>query len=516
MKMLCIKNCIVLLGFLLLGVSAIAEPKAMDETSLTFVKSRLSPLPKETSFFNEFYTLKPDCTISVSTSEALTDKQKDKIVDTLKLYFGFEVKLINSIDKANAQFREEGYIISINAEGIKIAGKDFVAVRQALKTVRQMAESERDSTSIGWVFAYCNIKDYSTLKFRGIHICLLPEVSLECIEKYIRLASYYKYNYIVLEPWGTFPFKSHPFAFQDKQHDRAKLKRLIDLCWDLGITPIPQFSVLGHATQARVMAGKHAVLSKSPEYADIFEPLGWSYCMSSKRAEKILKELVSEIYEFYGKPPFFHLGCDEAYEMGTCYKCRQHNKSELFVEHLKKFSNYVNSLGARAIIWHDMLLDRKNPRWKKDVAVGDEITANALKTLSRDIIIADWQYSLKDKNQKVFKTPLHFKDAGFDVLVCPWEVKKGVYTLAKIANDNNLFGYLETTWHHMYSTNIDLMFYHGGNAAWNGGDIYIDGNYASRRIQVSRHIIDVENDGKIYKYESQGKARYQVKVDMPN
>ena len=123
---------------------------------------------------------------------------------------------------------------------------------------------------------------------------------------------------------------------------------------------------------------------------------------------------------------------------------------------------------------------------------------------------------LKDKNQKVFKTPLHFKDAGFDVLVCPWEVKKGVYTLAKIANDNNLFGYLETTWHHMYSTNIDLMFYHGGNAAWNGGDIYIDGNYASRRIQVSRHIIDVENDGKIYKYESQGKARYQVKVDMPN
>ena len=37
-------------------------------------------------------------------------------------------------------------------------------------------------------------------------ICdLLPEI-IESLEKYIRLASYYKFNYVVLEPWGTFPF----------------------------------------------------------------------------------------------------------------------------------------------------------------------------------------------------------------------------------------------------------------------------------------------------------------------
>ena len=514
MKKLFIKSCIVLLSVLALGVSANAEYKPMDVKSAEFVKSRMSPLPKKVELFNEYYNLKSNETINVSTPTSLTDAQKTKLVDTLKLYFGLKINLVNSVDEANSQLGEEGYTISINADGIKIAGNGFVAVRQALKTVRQMSEVARDTE--GWIFAYCNIKDHATLSFRGIHLCMLPETSIESLEKYIRLASYYKFNYVVLEPWGTFPFKSHPFAFQDKQKDRAKLKRLIDLCWDLGITPIPQFSVLGHATQARVMAGKHAVLSASPEYADMFEPLGWSYCMKSKRAETVLKELVAEIHEFYGKPPFFHLGCDEAYEMGTCYKCRQHNKSELFVEHLKKFSDYIKSLGARAIIWHDMLLDKKDPRWKKDVALGDEITANALKTLSRDMIIADWQYSLKDKTQKVFKTPLHFKEAGFDVLVCPWEVKTGIYTLAKTAKDNKLFGFLETTWHHVYSTKMDLMFYQAGNAAWNGGEPVIEGNYAAHRIQVSRHIIDVENDGKLSKYEVQGKARYQVHIDMPN
>ena len=505
---------VVLMSLLFIGEFCYAEVKPMEKSQEDFLKSRLSPLPKKSKFFNEFYTLKKDNFITVSTVKKLSDKQKDCLEDALEAYFGFEVDIKNTENINNANLGEEGYRIVIDKSGVRIDAKDYIAVRQSLKTLRQMSEVERDGT--GRVFAYSNVEDYATLSFRGIHLCMFPETSIESLEKSVRLAAYYKFNYVVIEPWGTFPFKSHPFAFQDKQHDRAKLKRLIKLCWDLGITPIPQFSVLGHATQARVMAGKHAVLSASPEYADMFEPLGWSYCMTSKRAEKVLKELIAEIHEFYGKPPFFHLGCDEAYEMGTCYKCRQHNKSELFVAHLKKFSDYIKSLGARAIIWHDMLLDKKDPRWKKDVAVGDEITANALKTLSRDIIIADWQYSYRDKKQTFFPTPLHFKDAGFDVLVCPWEVKTGIYALAKTAKDNKLFGFLETTWHHLYGINYDLMFYHAGNSAWNGGEAVIEGTSAATRMQVSRHIIDVENDAKISKYDSQGKARYQVKVDMPN
>ncbi|MBO5254498.1 MAG: family 20 glycosylhydrolase [Opitutales bacterium] len=505
---------IILVTILFMGGFCYSNSKILEKSQEDFIKSRLSPLPKKSQFFNEYYTLNDDDVIAISTTKKLSDKQKDYLEDTLETYFGFEIDVKNAENADNANLGEEGYKIVVDKNGINILAKDFVGARQSLKTLRQMSEVERDGK--GRVFAHCNIVDYATLSFRGIHLCMLPETSIESLEKYIRLASYYKFNYVVIEPWGTFPFKSHPFAFQDKQKDRAKLKRLIDLCWDLGITPIPQFSVLGHATQARVMAGKHAVLSASPEYADMFEPLGWSYCMKSKKAEKVLKELVAEIHEFYGKPPFFHLGCDEAYEMGTCYKCRQHNKSELFVEHLKKFSDYTKSLGARAIIWHDMLLDKKDPRWKKDVAQGDATTANALKTLSRDIIIADWQYSYRDKKQTFFPTSIHFKEAGFDVIVCPWEVKTGIYALAKSAKDNKLFGFLETTWHHVYSTKMDLMFYQAGNAAWNGGEPVIEGNYAAHRIQVSRHIIDVENDGKLSKYEVQGKARYQVHIDMPN
>ena len=101
----------------------------------------------------------------------------------------------------------------------------------------------------------------------------------------------------------------------------------------------------------------------------------------------------------------------------------------------------------------------------------------------------------------------------------PMDVKSAEFVKSRMSplpKKVELLGYLETTWHHIYGINYDLMFFHGGNSAWNGGEAIIEGTSAVTRMQVSRHIIDVENDGKLSKYEVQGKARYQVKVDMPN
>lgn len=490
-----------------------AQP--IDARGNDFLRTRLCPVPKECKFFNEYYALRQNAPVKIAAAKKLEKADAARLAQILKSYFGFEVNLEDSAKPENASLGNEGYAITIGSEGISIDAVDFGAARQALKTIRQMAETERDGKD--WVFAHCKIKDFASLKFRGIHICMFPETTMANLQKFVRLAAYYKFNYIVLEPWGTFPFKSHPeFSFPGETKDRAQMKKLIELCRELGITPIPQFSVLGHASQARLFSGKHAVLTHAPELADIYEPLGWSYCMSSERGEKILKELIAELHEFFGNPPFFHLGCDEAFEKATCYKCRQHNPSALFVKHLKKFSEFLKGRGARAIIWHDMLLDEKDPRWKNEVATGDAVMAEALKTLSRDIIIADWQYSYRDKKQTFFPTPIHFKNAGFDVIVCPWEVKSGVYALAKTAQENNLFGYMETTWHHLSKTSgFDTMFYHAANAAWNGAAAKMppQQQYLLQRSCVMRHIIDVENDAKITKYGDLGRGRLQINID---
>ena len=111
---------------------------------------------------------------------------------------------------------------------------------------------EAASDGIGFVFQKARIRDFAALGFRGIHLCIFPETTIEQLEKYVRLASYYKFNYVVIEPWGVFPYKSHPeFAYADKKIDPVKFKKLINLCYELGITQIPQAIILGHSTQCR-------------------------------------------------------------------------------------------------------------------------------------------------------------------------------------------------------------------------------------------------------------------------
>lgn len=238
---------------------------------------------------------------------------------------------------------------------------------------------------------------------------------------------------------------------------KRALKKIIDYCYDVGITPIPQLSVLGHVSQSRHLSGKHAVLAVHPEFANIYEPIGWSYCMSSEKAEKILKDLIAELHEFFGNPPHFHIGCGEVYDMATCYKCRSQNPVSLLVRYLDKFRKFLLARGARTIIWHDMLLGREDPRWAGKIATGNQKTAEALGALDKSIIITDWQYCDCQKGGS-FNTPEHFKMAGFDVPVCPWDSDTGILALAKVANGNNLFGFLQTTWRRVYGNNYASFF----------------------------------------------------------
>lgn len=46
--------------------------------------------------------------------------------------------------------------------------------------------------------------------------------------------------------------------------------------------------------------------------------------------------------------------------------------------------------GARAMIWHDMLLDRNDPRWKGFVKFGSKLTARLADTLPKDVVVCDF------------------------------------------------------------------------------------------------------------------------------
>lgn len=406
------------------------------------------------------------------------------------------------------QTQGEAYSITIEADIVRIAGH----IRYAMQTLRQLAEPERGVGRFSrYLLQQGQIEDSPTLQFRGVHLCCFPETQLWELEKQIRLAAYYKFNYVVIEPWATFPYETHPeLAWREMSIPRAEWKRLIELAYDLGVQPIPQLNLFGHATGSRVSSGKHAVLDFSPELQALFEPDGWTWCLSNPVTIALQEDVVRELHDFFCKPPFFHIGYDEAYSFATCASCRSRNLEELVGEHIRHFHALLSTLGSRTIMWHDMLFQQEDPRWKNCVAFGkaSDGLADLALSLPKDILIADWQYHNPADLPEAEKwaTARFMKDAGFEILVCPWHNIRGTYSLGQFAARESLRGMLATTWHENYSHKLHDIFYGAGQAGWTGAT---DAPCVPGAI-INYHLRQIGWDMKLSEYEQTGASKLQI------
>ncbi len=384
----------------------------------------------------------------------------------LKEWYGKDApKVTLGSDEGCTSFGEEEYELVIDTEGVKIKARTIQALRYALYSVRQIAIADRGTLSVeGWIVPKSKIKDKPKIDFRGIHICWFHETEPWEVERLVRLAAYYKMNYAVIESWGTFRSDVAPwFGWKDGTMTKSAIKRLKVIADDLGITLIPQINVFGHATQARSLAGKHTTLDINPKYQPLFEPLaGWNWCLSNPETRKLLQDLIKERYEAFGCPPFFHIGGDEA-NPPSCPDCASKPYSELFLDHIEAMNQTITSLGARTMMWHDMLI-KWEPRFDGFVTNGTQQTADGFLKFPRDIIVADWYYGGK---QPKYPTCDYFQNQGFSVLTCPWNNVSGIISQSKYAHETGLMGVLGTLWHHYYGRSLAMIYYTLSNSMWN-------------------------------------------------
>ncbi len=413
-----------------------------------------------------------------------------------------------------ASLGAEEYFVEVSPEKIEIHADTAAALRYAFSTLRQLAESERGVMRAGWSQISClKLHDFPALAFRGIHLCWFPESSETDLEKWIRMAAYCKFNYVVLESWGVFPFRSHPeFGWEEKRVPLETFRRLVALGKELGIRLIPQFNLFGHAAMSRCGTGKHAVLDLHPEFASLFEPDGWTWCLANPETRRVLTELALELYEAFDHPEFFHVGCDEAYNAGSCSLCARYDYSELFADHLRFFHDLFRERGCRIMMWHDMLLDRADPRWNGFICFGNRSLSELYKTLPKDIVICDWQYSPvfypDGSPREDWITSEFFQNAGFDTLSCPWLSAELILSIGRHAAKKHQFGVLQTVWHKDRDGALD--FYGAGSAAaWNpeAGSRPV---VTVRQECFNRYVRDIAHDMNLMKYTDFGRHQYQV------
>ena len=358
--------------------------------------------------------------------------------------------------------KDDYYALCVASNGIKVKGRDERSLFDGITTLLQLICP--DDLSVGNESLYISaaeIHDSPAIPFRAVHLCVFPDTKLYNIEKAIHLAGFLKLTHVILEFWGTFRYECLPeLSWKDKSFSKKDLKYLIDLMRSYGMQPIPMSNQLGHATQSRARYGRHVVLNTNPRLSRFFEPDGWTWCLSNPDTVKLLREMRGEMIDFCGEGEFFHLGFDESYSFATCDRCRKKIPHEILSDFLNGVTEELLAAGRRPIIWHDQLIRHSDFSNFKEgsyvIASGDnKNTAEAIDHLSRDIIVADWQYGYT----KGFNpTTKYFIDKGFDTLVCPWSNAENILSLANDAKKYNAFGILITTWDHLPAWLSDAAF----------------------------------------------------------
>lgn len=327
---------------------------------------------------------------------------------------------------------------------------------------------------------------FPKVEFRGVHLCIFPSTKLEFLQQFIRLMGMCRYSHLVLEFWGTYKFECFSkLGWEKDSYSKEQILPLIKEANAFGIEVVPFFNHLGHASQSRVVSGEHVVLSKNPEYAPLFEPDGWTWCISNPEALKILKNVRKELIELCGDGGYFHLGMDEAYSFCSCPRCKGKDRNKLLAKYLNELSLEMKEYGRRCIIWGDQLIDAKRfPRPFNANYVPDLETSKSISLVSREVIIADWQYRI---NESIIATSAFFKEQGFDVLQSPWynssNIKAHIETAIKLGH-----GVLMTTWNFLEPFIGELL--HGAEMMWTGENKSSNYEYQSISGSILRKISD--------------------------
>ncbi len=349
------------------------------------------------------------------------------------------------------------YEIVADERGVMLSAADAKALMDSFTTLVQLicpvnlAEGSEEFYITG-----THITDKPSLNFRSVHFCIFPDSALSTIEKAIHMAGLMKFTHIVLEFWGTLKYETLPeLAWKDRSFTKAEIKNLVDLARSYGMEVIPMVNHFGHATQSRSCYGRHTILNASPRRAKLFEPDGWTWCLSNPDTCKLLSAMRAELCDLCGEGSYFHLGFDEAYSFATCDVCRKRVPAELLAEYINRLTEDLAKHGRRPIIWHDELIRREAFAGK----IPDSVVANgqshntdaALALLDRRVIIADWQYdySSTGENGHVNPTASYFRAMGFDTILCPWDNMQNVRVLCEDARLQNAYGVMLTTWHHL-------------------------------------------------------------------
>ncbi|MBR5307569.1 MAG: family 20 glycosylhydrolase [Clostridia bacterium] len=295
------------------------------------------------------------------------------------------------------------------------------------------------------------IKDSPTLKMRCIHLCVLPETTLLFLKKTVRLLALLKCTHIILEFFAMLKLDCFPYLAWSFGYTKDDIAPIIRDGRAMGIEFIPMFNHMGHAGGSRFRLGKNVVLDQAPEYEEYFLPGGWTWNVENPDVLSLFERMRAEMCEIFGCGRYFHIGCDEVYAADSLCDPYDKEDNEKFVAFINKTADSIKKLGRTPIMWGDMFLDDKDFPYPYCGNISHRccLGAENLGKISRDIIIADWQYNIGGDRSESVDLFLRTVPAE-NLLLCPWTGFDNIKGRCDIAKEKSLPGVIGTTWTDIY------------------------------------------------------------------
>ena len=200
---------------------------------------------------------------------------------------------------------------------------------------------------------------------------------IEYLKEFIVKLHSFGYDTLLWELEDFVKFDTISYCWQSDSISKEEFAELLNFSNSLGMENIPLLQTLGHCEY---------ILSKE-EYAQYADNKGTltPYCPSRKEVKDFLTSLIKEYLELFSNTKYFHLGCDEVWNLGeNCPICKEKislgQKGQLMAEHIDYLANILLKNNKTPIIWADMLL------------IHPEMT----NFLSKEIILVDWRYELRE------------------------------------------------------------------------------------------------------------------------
>lgn len=258
--------------------------------------------------------------------------------------------------------------------------------------------------------------------------------TIPAIGSFIRFAREWGCNTLVLYLEGVVRTKSFPDRPKNQSYSPDDMRRIVEMAAAAQMDVVPCVSTIGHVehfTSCRRLGH----LCEDPVSAPRM------FCPSNPKIYDFLELYLAEIAELFPGPNF-HIGCDEADELGFCPLCRRRTREDLMIAHIRRVRRMMQSQGKRVWIWDDML---------------ENASLRKLAQLPRDIVLCTWNYRselMDDDGLQGHFNHLNRRDLlaiyeklGFDVLICPsaHEVENTL-AFTRIARRRRVLGGLQTVW----------------------------------------------------------------------